>query len=297
MPEAMHGRVGEQHAAYRKGLVLGLTLAEVGTLIIFVLLLLIGYQQTRHRRALADLAALQERLQGADGKETIDRGRLAELTEDEGRLAEVARALGIKVTSPKDDFRRLSRVVEQAAASSQARQDLGEANRALEEIKGAAQQMRALTKGNDALVKQAEAQSYRIANQEGQLRRYEKQLADAGQGKGERPCWVEPDGTIDFLYDVTLGSRGIRMRERLYGNRTQERSSLPMPVVDPDESMTEVSGMSKNDDRLRRELAAALKELRRAARAHRRRRCLLAMWGSMKQRARALTRLLGLSSS
>jgi hypothetical protein len=58
----------------------------------------------------------------------------------------------------------------------------------------------------------------------------------------------------------------------------------------------EVSGMSKNDDRLRRELATALKELRRAARAHRRRRRLLALWDSMKERARALTRFLGLSS-
>ena len=34
----------------------------------------------------------------------------------------------------------------------------------------------------------------------------------AGHGKGERPCWVQLDGTIDYLYDVVLTSRGIKMR-------------------------------------------------------------------------------------
>ena len=64
----------------------------------------------------------------------------------------------------------------------------------------------------EALTRQLE-QSHRIANQEGQLRRYEAQLKEKGLGGGERPCWVKPDGTIEYLYDVVLASNGIRMRE------------------------------------------------------------------------------------
>jgi len=38
-------RIAEQNAAYRRGVVLGLTMAEVGILIIFVLLLLVGFKE------------------------------------------------------------------------------------------------------------------------------------------------------------------------------------------------------------------------------------------------------------
>lgn len=234
------GRVGEQHAAYRKGLVVGLTMAEVGILIIFVLLLLIGYQQTRFDRMAAELDGLQSQQESMEGKATIETTRLSQLTEAESRLTEVAKALGINATRPTDDFRRLVRVVQQASASAEGRQSLSEARQALDELKGAAAQMRRMAAAGDpeSLIKQAEAQSFRIANQEGQLKRYEKQLQEAGQGKGERPCWVQPDGTIDYLYDVTLGSEGIRMRERIYPERTEERNILPIATADPAEAMT-----------------------------------------------------------
>jgi hypothetical protein len=237
------GRVGEQHAAYRKGLVLGLTMAEVGILIIFVLLLLIGYQQTRYNQLMARMAGMQPIPDAAppQAEPAIDPAQFAEALQAKSTLTEVAKALGLPVTRPSDDFRRLARVVQEASANRQTRQELSQANRALEEIRGAAQQMQKLVKGKDGkdLAEQAKDQSFRIANQEGQLKRYERQLADAGQGKGERPCWVEPDGTIDYLYDVVLGSLGIRMRERFYPARTEERNDLPMPPVDPEEEMTE----------------------------------------------------------
>jgi len=240
------GRVGEQHAAYRKGLVIGLTMAEVGILIIFVLLLLIGYQQTRYVRLSRELAALAD---PQDGKQIVDAQRMAELKDAEARLGELAQALGIKVTRPADDFRKLVRVAQAASNTAEGRQQLAEADRALEEIRAAAQQMRQLAAAgsSDQLAKQAEVQSFRIANQEGQLKRYEKQLETSGQGKGERPCWVERDGTIDYLYDVALGSNGIRMRERFYPERTQERDNLPMSPVDPSEEISEAEFMRRTD--------------------------------------------------
>jgi hypothetical protein len=59
-----------------------------------------------------------------------------------------------------------------------------------------------------------------------------------GLGKGERPCWVKPDGSIEYLYDVVLGSDGIRMREYRHEGRVHERSLLPMPKVSPDEVLS-----------------------------------------------------------
>jgi len=71
------------------------------------------------------------------------------------------------------------------------------------------------------------------------LARYEQQLQSAGLGKGERPCWVQPDGTIEFLFDVVLGTDGIRMRENVYPSRNKERKDLPMPSTNPLETITQ----------------------------------------------------------
>jgi hypothetical protein len=84
-----------------------------------------------------------------------------------------------------------------------------------------------------------EQQSFRISNQEGQLKLLQSKLEKAGLGKGERPCWVKPDGTIDFLFDVVLGSDGIRMRENVILERAKERALLPIPQTDPTQALTE----------------------------------------------------------
>src|SRR5262245_59188801 len=81
MEESVAGRIGEQHAAYRKGLVLGLTMAEVGILIIFVLLLLIAFEEIKRQ------ALVREN----DGKVAIETDRLARLTEGEAVLQAVAK--------------------------------------------------------------------------------------------------------------------------------------------------------------------------------------------------------------
>jgi len=60
-----------------------------------------------------------------------------------------------------------------------------------------------------------------------------------GQGKGVRPCWVQPNGTIDYLYDVVLTSDGIRMKEYAHPSRAAERALLPMPAADPTETLSE----------------------------------------------------------
>jgi hypothetical protein len=228
------GRIGEQHAAYRKGLVLGLTMAEVGILIIFVLLLLIAIEQIRRDRLLHSL----------QGKTAIATARLQELESAERTLKEIASTLNVEATRPKEDFKRLVRIVQTVAATPTGQSALTAARQSLNEMKDAVGQLQkvldsAKKDGAESVAKQVEFASYRLANQEGQLKRYESQLADAGKGKGERPCWVEPDGKIDYLYDVVLTSTGIRMREYQYPARIAERRLLPMPVVDPNETLTE----------------------------------------------------------
>lgn len=221
LPRIDRRRIGNQNDSYRRGIVLGLTMAEVGILIIFVLLLLLVVGEQRRFE-------LQRR--GRDERKW---------------LAEMAQVLGVTLDASPDDFRKLVLVrallskPDVAAALIEAREAAMEAKRAAEEMRRAVGA--AVGGGADSVARQIEQQSYRQANQEGQLKVLDRRLQAAGQGKGERPCWAQPDGTIDYLYDVALTSKGIRLRERIYLKREKERKLLPAPTVDPGEAMSEAT--------------------------------------------------------
>lgn len=228
------GQIAEQNASYRKGLVLGLTMAEVGILIIFILLLLVAIEQIRR----------DDLLQRFKGKVAISEERLKEMQAAELNLQQVSDGMGVTEETPPEDFKRLVRMMAAMARSPDGKSALVEAREAINRLKYAAEQVRVVAEagqeaGAEEVARQVESQGHRIANQEGQLKRYEQMLAKAGMGKGERPCWVKPDGTIEYLYEVVLGSNGIRMREFDYPARYEERSLLPMAEVKSEEVLSE----------------------------------------------------------
>lgn len=212
----------QQHGAYRRGMVLGLTMAEAGILVIFVLLLLVGVSEL--------LREEQER--ALDGRVVIPAEQLKSLEEAEATLQNVREALGVTEKTIPEEIVRLVRIAEKVATTAQGQTALREARAVAEEMRRIKEEI-AKAGGSKILAEEVERQSYIIANQEGQIKRLESMLKDAGLGKGERPCWVRPDGTIDYLYEVVLSSSGIRMREIHLPHRQRERARLPMPAVDP----------------------------------------------------------------
>lgn len=224
-------RIPEQNTAYRRGMVLGLTLAEVGILIIFVLLLLIG---------LEELEKVVER----EGKELVEVGRLQALKESESLLTQLRSPLQPANGSSVEEIRTLIRALQEVAATPEGQTTLKEARAVIDQMNNVREQIRG-EGASEALANQIEQKSYRIANQEGQLGRYESLLKEAGLGKGERPCWVKPDGTIEYLYDIVLASKGIRMREYKYNHRGRERSLLPMSTVDPNQLLSPAEFLQK----------------------------------------------------
>jgi hypothetical protein len=220
--------LGQEYTAYRRGLVLGLTMAEVGILIIFVLLLLVVYNQSLS----------EETARAMNGAEPVSAERLRDLEAAEALRNTVRETLKMPATASVNEISRLVRALQEVTAKPEARTALQETREALDQFQRAVE--KAKKDGTpEALVKELEKQSFQIANQDGQLKRYESQLKNAGLGKGERPCWVKSDGTVEFLYDVVLGSRGIRMREYNYPERSRERALLPLPKVNPREALSE----------------------------------------------------------
>jgi hypothetical protein len=228
------GRIGEQNTSYRKGLVLGLTMAEAALLIIFVLLLLLAFTEFRRR-------ALELAFQG---QTPLSKSEVLQLRESQKQLASVGDALGVTESLPPDDFSRLVRVLVEQSKGGKGATALQEASKTLREMHQARDgiERRLQESGSDSaaeVARETERQEFRLANQDGQIKFLQRQLAAAGQGKGERPCWAQRSGVIDYLYDVVLVSNGIKMRVHENQNRARELALLPAPQVDPSEVLSE----------------------------------------------------------
>lgn len=222
-PGRPESRIGEQHTAYRRGLVLGLTMAEVGVLVIFVLLLLLALAAFERQRFAETAAVPPERLE--------------ELMEAEEALRSITEAVGVRAADTPEEIQELVRAVTQSAESPEGqatlqavRSALGEIKRTEDEIRRMAERLEGESSSMAATVAQ---QSRDLAIKEGQLQYAEQRLRAAlGGGAGARPCWVEPDGSIVFLYDVILTNGGIRMRLREGALGSPRLADLPLPTVD-----------------------------------------------------------------
>src|SRR5262249_41646234 len=157
------------------------------------------------------------------GKVAIGVEREKTLREAERTLLEVAKALGVDPNQAKDDIAHLIRI-RLLATTGPAESALLAAKREIEALSAARKALEDALKvqkrsGTEGMVKEIERLARELATKEGQLTRAEGLLKKFGQGAGERPCWVKPDGSIEFLYDVVLTSKGIRMREYLIEGR------------------------------------------------------------------------------
>lgn len=222
-------------------------MAEVGILIIFVLLLLLAFEQWSREAS-------------SRGRVMVPETRLQRLETSDRLMQELAEGVDAGANAAPDEIARLVRVVQAAAKTSDGQSMLAAAKEELAEIEDAKARLEHLADvaeeaEGEFFADELERQSFELANKEGQLKRYEQQLAVAGLGKGERPCWVRPDGTIEYLYDVVLTSNGIKMREYRYPARSRERALLPMAEITPDRTLTPAEFVRLTEPLFRRSIA------------------------------------------
>ena len=211
-------RSGSDPVGYRRGLVLGLTLAETLLLVLFILLLVyaaLGQERDKKLKAQeAQIAGLSLR---------VDSGL--------DRLAKELTAAGI--ADPSELSLRLSRLTEEMARNGQLQKDLATYARLVPSVSEAKQiadafdvqriaetPMQILDRHlsrttaappveTDAPKTLAEALAA-IERMKGQLDYYERQQASAWNGLSYPPCW-QRNGRIVYIYDALLLDDGLRL--------------------------------------------------------------------------------------
>lgn len=204
--------------SYRRGLVLGLTLAETLLLVLFILLLVYAALGQERDKKLKDQEA-----QIAGLSLRIDSGL--------DRLAKELTAAGI--ADPSELSLRLSRLTDEMARSAQMRQDLATYARLVPSVSEAKQiadafdVQRSSESPLQVLDRHLSRTSTPVADMErapatlaealaaiermkGQLDYYERQQATAGNGLSYPPCW-QRDGRIVYIYDALLLDDGLKL--------------------------------------------------------------------------------------
>lgn len=262
------GDIGRQDGQYRRGLVLGLTVAEAMLLILFALLLALGAILLRRDNF---IATLRQQL-----AEATHQTRLAEAK------AEVLQAIAEK--RPNEDFvRELVRAREQQAQNEAEQKKLEERERSVrkdeETIKAlngstdkdrrvkdlaalgarleretaktspetnksdlfdvvpqaaaaaaAAQKAGYTPEQARNAFKEGEKQAREIATLKGQVANLRNDLSKIGRGGDYPPCWVTPAGKIEFIFDIELGGDGqLRVRDTTPPARLLDRRELAIP--------------------------------------------------------------------
>lgn len=218
---------------YRRGVVLGLTLAEVLVLLVFLLLLAMSAMLLRRDR---DQAALTEKLGryaallrpvtealASRGIVVDDTDQLAGLIERgttadklRSQLDEVGRKLeAAQVASEKQEseLSRLQESTRQMARMSEAAAEHAALAAVLEQVPGPRSQP--LPEKLAGLVRQAatvEATTASLTGQNAQMRTELARLKGNG-GSGQPYCWALPDGRAQYMLKVEMQDTGVIVRD------------------------------------------------------------------------------------
>lgn len=239
-------------SAYRKGLVLGLTLAEIILLIIFSLLLILGFllgQQKEERRQLQEelksqtvaLALQEERLQemqrllSPDTQNKFDDlFRELKLAQKE---AERAAELEARVQSMESESELATKLTEMLGDPSAPPEQVVKRVQDLQEI---AAQAEAFEEFAD---KDAAEEAVRLARElnttKGQMQNLRRKLDAAGKGMEMPACWADSSsGRVEYIFDVALTSKGLVIHDNKIAHRAQDQAELPVSAIKFDAEMS-----------------------------------------------------------
>ena len=243
----------QEERSYRRGLVLGFTLAEIVVLVIFLLLLALATLLARKEQELLELA---QELERAETRAAANVHALAELErvvdavggrdafdDDFKVLVESLQAIDLLKAERRALEERIAKLLEteqmlaeEALGSEQAREEFiadAKAGRMLREARAATASLADVPPAEVvALALQADAHARELANLTGQVQNLRNRLAAGGRGTEYPPCWAEPEtGRIEYIFDVALSAEGVVVRERDLPHRVNDRKELPLERI------------------------------------------------------------------
>jgi len=224
--ETKQARAYRDDSAYRRGLILGLTMAEIMVLILFMLLLLLAASVAHHRE---EIGAKQETIE----KQAEKIAQLNIIREQFGELL-TKTSTGVtvndivqQISRQQDRMLRLEAEISRLTPFESSGKSIETIIQALSreshgkptttEIVDKLTQMAQLLNDNETL--------------KGQNVQLSRQIRAAGRGNEFPSCWVTPDGRVESIFELIMSESGIRIIDRAPLHRSEEKKYLPLSGV------------------------------------------------------------------
>ena len=263
----MKGDISAQDRSYRRGLVLGFTLAEVMVLIIFALLLALSWHLAAKEKEIVELSQSLKEKEAAVAKlaertktlkERVARGddfddlfRELELAKKQQAAQEQENAtLREKVEALEEKNKTMEEHTLVAEKAMEIAREAGVPTenplKALEKIASRLEQLEKVEEGlkaaglDDSQVEEFVEKTLdklgdteqRAETLEGQLRNVQKKLDGFGKGTEKPACWASREtGKSEYIFNAALTSRGIIIRDNALPHRAEEQSQLPLQAI------------------------------------------------------------------
>lgn len=213
--------MADKQPGYRKGLVLGFSVAESFILIVFILLFLLLVLLAKRDKLIERCEAklkeqvvlleslgeikkrIDERLNsgGENDAQAID-DYLLSLSQAAERAAKLEKEIE-SLRGVADDFRELKRQLERKKGTS--------ANLAATDVTRQLQEL--IENANLEHESEGEELKQSLQTCRGQVQNLQSKLSSEGKGFNYPPCSVDEDGNPDFIFDVAVTDGGMLSRE------------------------------------------------------------------------------------
>jgi hypothetical protein len=233
-------QITEQKDSYSRGLVLGLTMAEIAILIIFILLLTLAALLDKEHEKLEEehekLEKVQQQVKALVEEnlalEDINGGKdISEFIRELVSSREALRQAGV-VHSRLAEAVELINKYEEAARKSGVEPTPRGVTEALLESK---ELKEALAEVSDKSVQEIAQENINLRTEtsrmEGQLANAQKKLESFGKGNEMPSCWAKPDGTVEYIYEIAVNNNGMIARNTNLPHRDADRKLLPTMMV------------------------------------------------------------------
>lgn len=217
------GRVFSQNSAHRRGLLLGLTMAEIMVLILFALLLILaaalgpltkdinkkdGIINERDARIIVLENLLADILHG-DRKGITIEDIVQQINRQEGNIAKLQAEIE-RLKPYEEGGEALKTIIEKISRDAQEKPTT-------QQIVDRITQVAQLMKDNETL--------------KGQNVQLSRQIKVSGRGNEFPSCWVTPDGKTESIFELIISDTGIRVIDRPLPHRGEDKAQLPLSAV------------------------------------------------------------------
>lgn len=253
--------VFEQNKAYRKGVILGLTMAEITILIIFCLLiasaLIVEEKESKIEILTAKNIELtqvkdaldQLRAQAVNPNKIDDLFQELKRMQEQAAKGEKAQIQLDKITKENIQLQKIKEIVDQKISQGitfeDASRDLAADAQYAKDIKNALkdtpfqdntpQALSDALKASGDLAKAIAGKSEATIEAErlkGQLANARKQLERVGKGTEMPACWADPKtGKPEYIFKIDLTSNGLIIHNQQLSNRVEEQKLLPLNTI------------------------------------------------------------------